>query len=163
MGTNEVERTMTRPQRFHANRLIALATGLLLSALWSCGIKGPPVPPQQAPVPAVVDLIYQLTDRSVALSWRLSMPLDGKSASQAAFVIYRSRTALDEPACETCPLVFEKAGMLPYVDTENDRFAFNVPIDSGYRYVFKVHLKLDGIDGPDSNPVQFKHVSDGHS
>ena len=128
---------------------------LLLSVGYSgCGVKGVPVPPRQPPIPAVADLAYALADRTVALTWRLPGPLSAKQARHAVFGIYRSRTALDESGCDGCPLVFEKAATVPYVHTPSNRFSIDAPLESGYRYVFKVRLETDGAAGPDSNMVQ---------
>ena len=124
-----------------------------------CGVKGPPVPPRKPSVPAVSSLAYQVTDQSVSLSWSMPGPLSGRQARRAAFGIYRSRTALEQPACDGCPLVFEKAATVPYELTPTNRYAADVPLDPGYRYVFKVRLETDGGMGPDSDSVQFDHLS----
>ena len=134
---------------------------LLLSASYSgCGVKGPPVPPKMPPVPAVAGLTYQVADQTVALTWRLPGSLSAKQASHAAFDLYRSRTALAEPPCDGCPLVFEKVATVPYIHSESSRYSFDAPLDPGYRYVFKVRLATDRGAGPDSNPVQFDHLPD---
>jgi hypothetical protein len=38
-----------------------------------------------------------------------------------------------------------------------NRYSSDVPLDPGYRYVFKVRLETDGGAGPDSNSVQFDY------
>ena len=133
---------------------------LLSVSYFGCGVKGPPVPPRQPPVPAAADLAYVVADHTIALTWRLPGPLSAKQASQAAFGLYRSRTALAESGCDGCPLVFEKVATVPYVHTESNRFSFDAPLEPGYRYVFKVRLETDGGTGPDSNPVQVDHLPD---
>lgn len=133
---------------------------LLSVNYFGCGVKGPPVPPRQPPVPAVADLAYAVADHTIALTWRLPGPLSTKQANQAAFGLYRSRTALAESGCDGCPLVFEKVATVPYVHTESNRFSFDAPLEPGYRYVFKVRLETDGGTGPDSNPVQVDHLPD---
>ena len=134
---------------------------LLLSvSYFGCGVKGPPVPPRQPPVLAVADLAYAVSDQIVALTWHLPGPLSAKQAKNAAFGLYRSRTALAEPDCDGCPLVFEKVTTVPYVHTESNRFSIDAPLEAGYRYVFKVRLETDGGDGPDSNSVQIDHLLD---
>jgi hypothetical protein len=143
-----------------ANRPILFGLLLLLStAYFGCGVKGPPVPPRQPLVPAV-ELSYQVDDQTVRLTWRLPGPLAAKQAKDAAFVVYRSRTALAEPPCDGCPLVFEKAASVAYVDSDSNRFSIDKPLESGYRYVFKVRLETDSGAGPDSNPVRFDHLPD---
>jgi hypothetical protein len=44
---------------------------------------------------------------------------------------------------------------VPYTDTENLRFSADIPLDPGYRYIFKVRLENKRYAGPDSNTVQF--------
>ncbi|MEE4113094.1 MAG: hypothetical protein V2I40_09790 [Desulfobacteraceae bacterium] len=133
---------------------------LLSASYLGCGVKGPPVPRSQPPVPAVVDLAYTAEGQRIALAWRLSGPLSAKQASQAAFGLYRSRTALAESGCDGCPLVFERVATVPYVHTAYNRYTIDAPLEPGYRYVFNVRLETDGGAGPDSNPVQIDHLSD---
>lgn len=129
----------------------------LLLGLGGCGVKGPPVPPRQPVPPAVTDLAFQVADGSVTLTWRLTQPLSGKPAGPWAFGIYRARSVLDQPACDTCPLVFEKVGTVPYVEPQVDRFSTAIPLDAGYRYVFKVRLEKNRRAGPDSQPIRFDY------
>jgi hypothetical protein len=105
----------------------------------------------------VTELAYQVVDPAVTLTWRLPGPLSGKQASHAEFGIYRSRSALDGPACAGCPRVFEKVATVPYIHSDANRFSIDVPLYPGYRYVFKVRLETDRGTGPDSRPVQFDH------
>jgi hypothetical protein len=150
-----------RRTRICSKKSVLAGLFLLLSVGYSgCGVKGPPLPPKQPPVPAVVDLAYVLADHTIALSWRLPGPLSAKQANQAAFGLYRSRTPLADSDCDGCPLVFEKVATVPYVHTESNRFSIDAPLEPGYRYVFKVRLETDGGAGPDSNRVQVDHLTD---
>ena len=161
-----MKRTVAEPTA--VVRCVCYAKGAILAGLFllfnigffGCGVKGPPVPPRQPPVPAVVDLAYALADQIVSLTWRLPGPLSAKQAKQADFGLYRSRTALVESGCDGCPLVFEKVATVPYVHTESNRFSIDTPLEPGYRYVFKVRLETDGGAGPDSNPVLIDHLPD---
>ncbi len=150
-----------RRTRICSKMIVLSGLFLLLSvSYFGCGVKGPPVPSRQPPVPAVADLEYAVTDQTVTLTWRLPGALLAKQAKNAAFGVYRSRTALAEPDCDGCPLVFEKAATVPYVHTQSNRFSIDAPLETGYRYVFKVRLETDGGDGPDSNSVQIDHLPD---
>lgn len=122
-----------------------------------CGVKRPPLPPRQPPLPAVVTLGYQVAGPSVRLTWQLSEPPVGEPQGPAAFGVYRFRSALAEPVCDTCPLVFEKVGMVPYAGREGAHFSFDADLDPGYRYVFTVRLEKGAATGPNSNRVQFDH------
>lgn len=140
-----------------AAKLITAAgiASMLIFSFCGCGIKGPPVPPRPPSVPAVAKLDYQVENQTLTLTWSLSGPLSGKQAKRATFGIYRSRSAVTEPACDDCPLVFENVNTVPYVHTDANRFATSLTLDSGYRYRFKVRLETDGAAGRDSNLVQF--------
>ena len=140
-----------------------LRFGLVFLVYWSglggCGVKGPPVPLRKpAPLPAVTDLAYRVTDGAVNLTWSLSPPLEGKAARQASFIVRRSQTALDAQACENCPQVFTTVGTVLYVDTGDRPFTARFALEAGYRYVFIVRLQKDGDVGPDSNPVKFDYT-----
>ena len=73
-------------------------TGMLM-ACWlfggttivGCGIKGPPVPLWQRPVPRVVDLAAVVGERWVDLTWSLSEPLGSTPAES----IRRVRSGAD--------------------------------------------------------------------
>lgn len=141
-------------------RLSPIAVGACLvfhCIFWGCGIKAPPVPPRQPPIPTVMELTYQMSDPNVTLTWRLPGPLSRRQANQSTFGIYRSRSGIDEPVCEGCPLVFEKVATAATVDSEDSRFSIDIPLKPGYRYVFKVRLEMDNRAGPDSNAVQFDY------
>jgi hypothetical protein len=154
-------RELKSMRRVHVNGLIVSAVGLLIGTLVGCGVKGPPVPRQQAPPPAVNDLTCRVDGRTATLFWRLSGPVDRKSAGKTTFVVFHSRTDLDEEACENCPQVFERVATVPYTDKEDDRFSFDVLLDPGYRYAIKVHLEADGVAGPDSNSLWLNAYPDG--
>ena len=150
--------------RICAKMIVLSGFFLLLSFnFFGCGVKGPPVPPRHAPVPAVASLTYQVADQTATLTWGLPGSLSGKQAKQGTFGLYRSRAALAEPACDGCPLVFEKVATVPYVHTDTNRYFTDVLLDPGYRYVFKVRLETDKGAGPDSNSVQFDHLLDAPS
>jgi hypothetical protein len=54
-------------------------------------------------------------------------------------------------------VVFEKVAVTPYAHSVSNRLSLDAPVESGYRYVFKVRLETEGGAGPDSNPVRFDH------
>jgi len=132
-------------------------TGVLLAAfaLAGCGVKGPPIPPGTPPLPGTTELACRLADGSAILAWTLPEPLADSRTRDAHFSIYRSRTDLSVPACETCPLVYAKVAEVPFVYASDSRYTFTVPLDPGYRYTFKVKLEAGGQTGADSNPVHF--------
>ncbi len=147
--------TGNRRTRICSKRIALFGLFLLLSvSYFGCGVKGPPVPSRQPPVPMVTDLAYALADQAVMLTWRLPGTLFAEQAKNATFGVYRSRTAIGGSDCDGCPQVFEKVAAVPYFHTESNRFSIDVPLEPGYRHVFKVRLETDGGAGPDSSPVQ---------
>ena len=126
-----------------------------------CGVKGPPVPPHQPPLPGVTDLAYQRVDGTVVLARGLDGPLTSRQAQEAAFVVYRSRSRLSDPACDTCPLIFDKVTTLPYADTPDRRFTAELPVERGYRYTFKVELESGSAIGKKTASVTFDLPAEG--
>jgi len=134
--------------------LLALVLGWLI--LGGCGVKAPPVPLQQPPaLPAATDLAYRIAHHQVTLTWCVQSPLDRQAAKKADFVVRRFRTALDQPACENCPQVFETVGRIPYLETSDGAYALTLPLEAGFHHAFKVHLETTNRIGADSGPVQF--------
>ncbi len=152
---------IVRKTRLLLNRIVLFGL-LMLFALGAlgCGVKGPPVPPQAPPVATVGDLAVERDGRSANLSWRLPQRLPRGQARGAVFGVYQSSTELSEPACDDCPLVFEKVADVPYVDSDDNRYSARIALDPGYRYRFKVRLETNGQAGADSDTVQFDVAAD---
>jgi hypothetical protein len=125
----------------------------LAMGLMGCGVKAPPVPARMPLVPAVVDLEGTLDGLTARLAWGIAEPLPRARAENAAFGIFRSRSTLDQAACQGCPLVFESMMTVLYVDPDDGRFSTIVPLEPGYRYTFKVRLEIGRVIGPGSNLV----------
>jgi hypothetical protein len=155
------ERRIVRKARLLPNWIAMFGVLMLLaSGGLGCGVKGPPVPPQAPPVAAVGDLAIERDGRSANLSWRLLQRLPRGQVRGAVFSIYRSRVELSEPACDDCPLVFEKVAEVSYVETDDNRHFARVALDPGYRYRFKVRLETNGQTGADSDTVQLDVAAD---
>lgn len=134
---------------------------LMVCAPVGCGIKGPPVPMGAPPLPAVTALSYRLDGRSAILSWRWSPPLPYPRSEGAAFGVYRSRTDLAAPACDTCPSVFERVATVPVGDAGGGLFAAAVDLAPGYRYLFKVRMETGGQVGAAAAPIRIDVPIDG--
>jgi hypothetical protein len=145
------------------NRMVPTAVWLIGLTLFACGVKGPPVPPGQPAIPAVVNLSHEISGATVSLRWALEKPLSGTDADDGAFVLYRSRNPIGSDFCEDCPQLFEKAMTIPYVEQASGRYETNALLEYGYRYLFKVRLQTPSGIGPDSNLVRFDFPSDDDS
>jgi predicted small lipoprotein YifL len=124
-----------------------LALGAIALSLWSCGKKGPPVAPRALPPPQVGDLSAELQSQTVTLRWTQS----AERAQAAGYLVYRAATALDDPACADCPLLFQKAGEVEAEGGEN-AYRFSEIVKPGFRYIYKIRPFFTfGSPGPDSN------------
>ncbi len=125
--------------------LVAL---MVVGMLWGCGVKGPPVPPEQIKPSAVTDLAVRLEEGEVLLSWTVPAA-DTKTESQfQGCRVYRSRFEIAS-YCADCPRTFEKVGD---IDLRTDDPAFREPVASGYAYTYKVIVYTNkGMQSDDSN------------
>ena len=124
----------------------------VLCIVTACGKKGPPLPPDVLPLPAVTTLSHNLKNDSVHLSW--NRPKGKGASSLKGYIVYRSRKAVDDNSlCEKCPITFIKAREL-HKGTE----AFSELIKPGYRYIYKVVATSEyGIIAPDSELIRFTY------
>jgi hypothetical protein len=93
------ERPIIRKMHVVRNTIILAGICWLFGFSWiGCGVKGPPVPPRQPPVPAVSGLAYRVADRAVILTWSLPGPLSGRQAKRR-----RSASTGPEPSLKIQP------------------------------------------------------------
>ena len=135
--------------------LTALAVGFLLGSLClvsaGCGIKAPPVAPDNRP-PVIATLTHTLENGTLSLAWTLS----AGSAPAQSCTFYRSRVSLADKPCEGCPLVFEQILTIPAEG--RDSGVEKISVDPGYRYGFKMKATdANGLTGPDSRTVSFSY------
>lgn len=154
-------------KRFEASRLIRpiLVLGLGLLLMTACGKKGPPVPPEIVPPPAVTDLKAQITGNSLVLTWTGMVKTKAKRAI-SGYIVYRSKQKLSAESCEKCPILFEKATTVPVLSSaakKKNTVGMNYieTLQKGYRYRYKVIATTGTGDlGGDSNIVSFTHDSE---
>jgi hypothetical protein len=128
-----------------------LPTGVLIS----CGKKGPPVPPREKPLPAIADLKEQIQDSQLTLTW--TVPTVKRVFG---FYVYRSKTAVSEPECKDCPVLFTRVTDIPITQSveEEKTFTYTETLEKGYRYIYKVTVYTEtGLVSSDSNYVKFVH------
>ena len=138
----------------HLNLSIVIVAICVLTA--ACGVKAPPTPPDYAPPAAVTDLGYTLEEQgSVVLAWSLSGRERGKGAKVQGARIYRSKEALDTPACEDCPRIYDIVADIPL---EQDKMIYREPLQKGFRYHYKIVIYDEGnYESEDSNVVSFEY------
>jgi hypothetical protein len=144
--------------------MTALAVlGILVTVgmIWGCGKKGPPVPPTGARTPHVKDLSYEISQNTVKLSWTIPQPDETAKLPIVGFLIYRSQQPEPEADCPNCPILYKNIGDVPAKgpgsgQTGKIPITFTQTIESGYRYIYKVHgYSTDRIRSKASNFVEF--------
>jgi len=137
--------------------LILLSCALGVSG---CGKKGPPVAPQEKPIPAVNDLNGHRQADRVVLSWHLPAGLNHRTVPLEGFRVYRSKQPLDMERCQGCPLIFERVAFIPFDGTQTNGpgtapIQYAETIEKGHRYIYKVvGLRSKAAESGSSNLVE---------
>jgi hypothetical protein len=138
--------------RGRAGLVVAL---VLAAAIAGCGRKLPPIQPGSYPPPAVKDLVYQVRDEEVVLTWSIPAATSEKESPAAGFKVLRSRQTEAEAECTTCPPKFQAISDVRSpgpVTTAAMHYADR--LEPGYRYQYKVRgYSAGGREGRDSNVV----------
>ena len=144
-----------------------LAVGLLTILMWAglmsaCGVKTDPVPPNQAPPPAVADLTGELEKNRVTLTWSVP-PGDAGAAAVGGFRVLRAKEAITDDPCQDCSprffqvrdlAFFPVSGSLP----EGRDMVYSEDVEKGFIYKFKVvAYSPNGVEGEGSNEVVFEN------
>ena len=76
----------------------------------------------------------------------------------SGFYVYRSKTAVSEPECKDCPVLFTRLTDIPITGRvgEEKTFSYTEILEKGYRYIYKVTVYSKfGLVSSDSNYVEF--------
>ena len=139
---------------------IALLGMMLLAG---CGVKGPPVPPERIPPPAVKDLRAVVDGNEIRFSWSVPRAAVGGPSGLEGFHLFRWRSSLEAADCPNCPRVFER---LADIDVQSGRpegderlrFERAEALQAGFRYAFKlVGYAAGGVKSADSNVLNFDY------
>jgi len=118
-------------------------------ALWGCGVKGPPVPPQRPPMQPADELTGSLEGDAVILTWRH----DPNIKSIDSYVVLRAQDDPAAPQCPGCPLIYQRVGTV-LMDRATRAFRFSETVPDGYIYTYKLRaVSSTGDQGPDSKPI----------
>lgn len=145
---------MPEPSMFdvRCSCLFLISVLLFFTAAAGCGKKGMPVPPGAEPVPAVSDLSHEVAGGYVHLEWTVPMDAAGGEA-----VVSRARTELSD-GCDGCPLVFQQVAVKSIHPMRGAvKQTFQEALTPGFRYTYRVVLKVDGAAGGASNLVTFDY------
>jgi len=135
---------------------------LFVTVLWifSCGKKGPPVPPREVAPPGVPVLVMTVEADDVILSWGVPEGSRRVISKLGGFFIYRSKQSIRAAECKGCPILFTRIGTVPYKGEKpgTGTITYIDALEKGYRYIYKVtvHSKA-GLTSGDSNLVEFVH------
>lgn len=130
---------------------LLLSIGLVICVM-ACGLKGPPVPPQHAPIPGVSDLKGTVEGLTILLTWSRSGA--GETQAISGYDIYSYRSDLAQSPCLGCPRQFARVGTLPISGQQASEgpFRFSFLATAGFRYLIKVRpYGKTGSHGPESN------------
>lgn len=146
--------------------MVRVAGTLLLGASFlfagGCGYKDLPVAPASVVPEPIDDLLYQVSDKGVELTW--SYPVKTIQGSQvadiSAFDLYRAAVPLVD-YCGGCPIPFGKAievdGGVVFDGKLRRKVRYNASgLKSGYKYFYKVTSRTSWLAASDdSNIITF--------
>jgi hypothetical protein len=126
---------------------------VLIMGAAGCGKKAMPSPPGAGPVTPVADLGSRLDGSHVILTWTLPA---GKDEGEA--VVSRAQTQLGPEMCEGCPLMYHQVAAIPFSMGQSavDQSCQD-SVSPGYRYTYKVILKMNNGRTSDPSLVTFDY------
>jgi predicted small lipoprotein YifL len=138
------------------NRKRLLAVAVLALVLARCGVKGPPLPPEEVK-PARITTLKAVPDRDgIRLTWpRPDIYATGRPMRDlAGFLVLRSQGQAELQTVADLPIPdrerFQKIDRLDWVDT-------STAMGQTYRYAV-VSMTDDGYRSDPSNQVEFKRI-----
>jgi hypothetical protein len=121
-----------------------------------CGVKAPPVAPEQPPLPSITDLTAAHSNGRVLLGWHQP----GSQSPAVGYHVLKSQRSVSQPECPGCPMVFQRIGtetLQRTLRTQRHALEFEAAAQAGYIYHFKVvPIESSGAQGPDSNVVKIE-------
>jgi hypothetical protein len=118
-------------------------------ALWGCGVKGPPVPPQRPPLQPAEGLTGSLEGDTVILTWHHDPGAKGIDS----YVVLRAQDDPATPECPGCPRIYQRVGTA-HVDRATRELRFSETVPDGYVYTYKLRaVGTTGDQGPDSRTI----------
>lgn len=119
-----------------------------------CGVKAPPVAPEQPPMPSVMDLKAAYSNGRVLLGWHHP----GGESPAVGYHVLKSQRSVSQPGCPGCPIIFQRIGtekLQRTLRTKHHALEFEAVAQAGYLYHFKVvPIESSGAQGPASNVVK---------
>lgn len=142
---------------FNPAGLVTRAGIFMVFALFSCGIKTLPVPPDAYTPPAVKDLTATFETGVVYLSWIVPDGQDQRQRGLSEMAVFQADRSA---SCLDCPLAYEPIATVPAGEmAENDRGDlqgfYHLAVKGKGPFVFYVvaYSKI-GVAGPESNIVE---------
>jgi len=156
--TTQVQKRMAGNRKAWTHGTLML---FFLIALFGCGVKTEPLPPQQVVPKPITDLRYELSEKGVTLTW--SYPTETVNGTDLeeidSFSLYRAVVPIDE-YCETCPIPFGMpieipGGVIPDSGHKTARYESTL-LRPGHIFFFKVRSGTGAWSrSADSNIVSF--------
>ncbi len=128
---------------------------LVMSILFGCGRKLPPIQPGALPPPVVVDLTHEVRSGEILLFWSVPPINPAKESAAAGFKVLRSRQTADEDECQTCPVRFQViADIVASGRHPGSRMKFRDTLEPGFKHSYKLRsYTTDEVAGKDSVAV----------
>ncbi len=137
------------------NILAVVFVGFFLSA---CGVKGPPVPPDQKIPFSVNDLNKLISEENLTLSWTIDEKKDKRFEAPSGFIVYRAKDAINNSFCPGCPLRFTQVSDISLKNNGVKTITYVESLVKGFRYAYKVRAYTKNKTlGKDSNIVEFTY------
>lgn len=147
-------------QKTWNKKIVAILFAVLGLIGAGCGKKAPPVPPGSKAMPVVSALQQSLQENLLILTWSFNAEY-GKEPT--GFYVYRSKVRQGDLHCPGCPVIFQRAAVVPYQEVKRDAKAFQPfeyleTLEKGYCYKYKVAaFSKDDLAGKDSNTIEFEY------
>lgn len=120
----------TQSLKYMATGIVVL---ILMGLFFSCGKKGPPLPPDREGVKfqAPYDLACEIKSDTAIVTWKHDPIRAGSPVTLSGFDIFLARVTTDD--CVGCPVIFEK------IDTVGPGIrAYSLPVLAGSRYYIRI-------------------------
>jgi hypothetical protein len=133
---------------------------VIILSVYSCGRKGPPIPPHQKDVPAVTNLEFLIEGNNVILSWAVPVSKEKKAPEVTGFIIYQAKYPVTQDICEECPINYKSVSEVSAdLKTKDNKVKYTKQLDKGFKYFFKVTAFSKNIssESRDSNIIKIDY------
>ena len=132
----------------------------IFSAIYGCGKKAPPKPPEGQQQPSVVkDLAGGIENGILMLNWTVPAPTERTPMLVSGFNVLVYKQSLGEP-CPNCPPNYKQVGQLKVlgnlrVAAGSQPMRYRYSVEEGYQYtIVVIAVAEDGTPSNESNTLR---------